>query len=195
MNTCGLRFELLHSSAPDLSVFLYFVQLCGCVLHKGVFEVGPGTYEQIATYKSVSTPDIVLICALQLAYFLRLCLSPRTTSRTISFSISNSLWYFNLIPFFEIGSVLAVLCWGMHSLLGPLPQWSQLRSPKARNAPYRDLNFFFSPSTHRTSTKLRTRLRLNVSTWLSKAYRQRLATTTSFGPNTVASPVLFPRPR
>ena len=126
MNTCGLRFELLRSSAPDLSVFLYFVQLCGCVLHKGVFEVGPGTYEQIATHKSVSTPDIVLICALQIAYFLRLCLSPRTTSRTISFSISNSFWYFNLIPFFEIGSVLAVLCWGMHSLLGPLPQWSQL---------------------------------------------------------------------
>ena len=26
----------------------------------------------------------------------------------------------NLIPFFDIGSVLAVLCWGIHSLLGPL---------------------------------------------------------------------------
>ena len=54
-------------------------------------------------------------------------------------------------------------------------------------------SIFFSPSTHRTSTKLRTRLRLNVRTWLSKAYRQTLATTTSFGPKTVTSTVLFPR--
>ena len=45
-------------------------------------------------HKSVSfTPHIVLICALQFADILRLCLSPRTTSRTISFSISNSFWY------------------------------------------------------------------------------------------------------
>ena len=43
------------------------------------------------THKSVSfTPHIILICALRFADFLRLCLSPRTTSRTISFSISNS---------------------------------------------------------------------------------------------------------
>ena len=60
--------------------------------------------------------------------------------------------------------------------------------------PHTETSVFFSPSTHWTSTKLRTRLRLNVRTWLSKAYRQRLATTTSFGPNTVASPLLFPRP-
>ena len=33
---------------------------------------------------------MTLICALRFADFLRLCLSPRTTSRTISFSISNS---------------------------------------------------------------------------------------------------------
>ena len=46
---------------------------------------------QIATHKSVPfTPHIVLICALQFADFLRLCLSPRTTSRTISVSIFNS---------------------------------------------------------------------------------------------------------
>ena len=41
----------------------------------------------------MSTPNIVLICALQFGNFLRFCLSPRTTSRTISFSISNSFWY------------------------------------------------------------------------------------------------------
>ena len=42
---------------------------------------------------SVIPSSIVLICVLQFADFLRLCLSPRTTSRTISFSISNSFWY------------------------------------------------------------------------------------------------------
>ena len=45
---------------------------------------------QIATHKSVSTPHIVLICALQIADFLRFCLPLRTTSRTISFSIIGS---------------------------------------------------------------------------------------------------------
>ena len=44
-------------------------------------------------YLTHISPHIVLICALQFADFLRLCLSPRTTSRTISFSISNSFWY------------------------------------------------------------------------------------------------------
>ena len=58
------------------------------------------------------TPHIVLICALQFADFLRLCLSPRTTSRTISFSFSNSFGI-NLIPFFDIWSVLAVLSPGL----------------------------------------------------------------------------------
>ena len=74
---------------------------------------------KIVTHKSVSTPHIVLTCALQFTDFLRLCLSPRITSRTISFSISNRFG-FNLIPFFDIGSVLAVLCWSMRCLLGPL---------------------------------------------------------------------------
>ena len=37
---------------------------------------------------------MTLICALRFADFLRLCLSPQTTSRTISFSISNSFWYY-----------------------------------------------------------------------------------------------------
>ena len=49
---------------------------------------------------------------LQIADFLRLCLSPRTTSRTISFSISNS-FSINLIPIFNICSVLAVLSPGL----------------------------------------------------------------------------------
>ena len=53
-------------------------------------------------------PHIVLMCALKFADFLRLCLSPRTTSRTISFSISNSSW-----DFFDISSVLAVLSPGL----------------------------------------------------------------------------------
>ena len=44
------------------------------------------------------TSHIVLICALQFADFLRLCLSPRTTSRTISFSISNRLFSRNALP-------------------------------------------------------------------------------------------------
>ena len=61
---------------------------------------------QIATHKSVSTPNIVLICALQFENFLRLCLSPRTTSRTISFSISNSFWY-SRIEFDAFFSILA----------------------------------------------------------------------------------------
>ena len=83
-------------------------------------------------------------------------------------------------PFFKYGSL----------------RLNDLSSGHLRHAtPHTETSIFFSPSTHRTSTKLRTRLRLNVRTWLSKAYRQRLATTTSFGPNTVASPVLFPRPR
>ena len=72
-----------------------------------LFEVTNTTWEnlQIATHKSVSfIPHIVLICALQFADFLRLCLSPRTTSRTISFSISNS-FSINLILFFDICSV------------------------------------------------------------------------------------------
>ena len=76
-----------------------------------LFEVTNTTWEnlQIATHKSVSfTLHIVLICALQFADFLRLCLSPRTTLRTISFSISNRFGI-NLIPFFDICSVLAVL--------------------------------------------------------------------------------------
>ena len=35
-----------------------------------------------------------LICAFRSADFLRWCLSPSATSRTISFSISNSFWYY-----------------------------------------------------------------------------------------------------
>ena len=54
-----------------------------------LFEVTNTTWEnlQIATHKSVSTPHSV---ALQYADVLRWCLSPLTTSRTISFSISSS---------------------------------------------------------------------------------------------------------
>ena len=45
---------------------------------------------QIAKHKSVKYAEwMTLICALQFADFLRLCLSPRTTSHTISFSISS----------------------------------------------------------------------------------------------------------
>ena len=60
-----------------------------------LFEVTNTTREnlQIATHKSVQCAEWTLICALQFADFLRLCLSPRTTSRTIFFSISNSFWY------------------------------------------------------------------------------------------------------
>ena len=80
-----------------------------------LFEVANTTWEnlQIATHKSVSfTPHIVLICALQFADFLRLYLSPRTTSRTISFFIYK-IFGINLIPFFDICSVLAVLSPGL----------------------------------------------------------------------------------
>ena len=41
----------------------------------------------------MSGPNAFLICAFRSADFLRWCLSPSTTSRTISFSISNSFWY------------------------------------------------------------------------------------------------------
>ena len=61
---------------------------------------------------SVINSAYVLICALQFADFLRLCLSPRTTSRTISFSIFNTFGL-NLIPFRDICSVLAVLSPGL----------------------------------------------------------------------------------
>ena len=86
-----------------------------------LFEVTNTTWEnlQIATHTSVSTPHFVLICALQFADFLRLCLSPWTTSHTMSF-LFPIVFGINLISFFFIGSVLAVLCWGMSSLLGPL---------------------------------------------------------------------------
>ena len=50
------------------------------------------------------TPHIVLTCALQFADFLRLCLSPQTTSRTISF-LFPIVFSINLIPFFDICSI------------------------------------------------------------------------------------------
>ena len=70
------------------------------------FELTNTTWEnlQIATHKSVSfTLHIELICALQFADFVRLCLSPRTTSPTISISTSN--FFFLLIWF--LFSILA----------------------------------------------------------------------------------------
>ena len=52
-------------------------------------------FEDCSKHKSLQCAEwMTLICALQFADFLRLCLSPRTTSRTISFSISNSFWYY-----------------------------------------------------------------------------------------------------
>ena len=55
------------------------------------WQTQPWENLQIAKHKSVQCAKwMTLICALQFADFLRLCLSPRTTSRTISFSISNS---------------------------------------------------------------------------------------------------------
>ena len=62
-----------------------------------LFEGTNTTWEnlQIAKHKSVECAEwMTLICALRFADFLRLCLSPRTTSRTISFSISNSFYLF-----------------------------------------------------------------------------------------------------
>ena len=54
------------------------------------------------------------LCALQFADFLRLCLSPRTTSRTISFSISNSFWYwFDSFFRYLLSRLLAVLSPGL----------------------------------------------------------------------------------
>ena len=55
------------------------------------------------------TPHIVLICALQFADYLRLCLSPHAQSPFL-FPIVFSI---NLIPFFDICSVLAVLSPGL----------------------------------------------------------------------------------
>ena len=86
-----------------------------------LFEVTNTTWENlpIATHKTVSTPNIVLICALRFANFLRLCLSPRTTSRTISFSLSNSflvfIWcLFSILARCSLSFVLVCA-----SLLGP----------------------------------------------------------------------------
>ena len=61
-----------------------------------LFEVTNTTEEnlQIAKHKSVQCAEgMTLICALRFADFLRLYLSPGTTSRTISSSISKSYWY------------------------------------------------------------------------------------------------------
>ena len=49
---------------------------------------------QIAKHKSVGWTNAFLICALRSVDFLNEGLSPRATSRTISFSISNSFWYY-----------------------------------------------------------------------------------------------------
>ena len=58
-----------------------------------LFEVTNTTWEnlQIAKHKSVQCAEwMTLICALRFADFSQVVFSPRTTSRTISFSISNS---------------------------------------------------------------------------------------------------------
>ena len=47
---------------------------------------------QIAKHKSVRWTNALLICAMRSVDFLRYGLSPRATSRTIAFSISNSFW-------------------------------------------------------------------------------------------------------
>ena len=61
-----------------------------------LFEVTNTAWEylQIAKHKSVQCAEwMTLNCALRFAVFLGLCLSPQTTSRTISFSLSKSFWY------------------------------------------------------------------------------------------------------
>ena len=79
--------------------------------------------ESQRTNQCHSLRTFVLICALQFADFLRLCLSPRTTSRTTPF-LFPIVFSINLIPFFDICSVLAVLSSGLFgicaALLGPL---------------------------------------------------------------------------
>ena len=70
-----------------------------------LFEVTNTTWQklQIAKHKSVQCAEwMTLICALRFADFLSLCLSPRTTSGTISFSISNSFWYYYLLSWLQI---------------------------------------------------------------------------------------------
>ena len=65
-----------------------------------LFKVTNTTWEnlKIATHKSVKCAEwMTLLCALRFAYFLRLCSSPRTTSRTISLFISNSFGYYHLL--------------------------------------------------------------------------------------------------
>ena len=82
-NHCNAQISVIHSAhCTELRVKL--------------FEVTNTTWEnlKIAKDKSVQYADrMTLICALPFADFLRLCLSPWTTSRRISFSISNSFWY------------------------------------------------------------------------------------------------------
>ena len=64
-----------------------------CVWSFSRWQTQPGKICKLQRHKSVQCAEWTLICALQFADLLRLCLSPRKTSRTISFSISNSFWY------------------------------------------------------------------------------------------------------
>ena len=95
------------------------------------FEVTNTTWEnlQIAKHKSVQCAEWTLICALQFADFLRWCLSPRTTSHTISFSISNSflvlIWFlFSILvqPEYSLCPFLILFCSGMRSFT-----WTSVR--------------------------------------------------------------------
>ena len=83
---------------------------------------------QFATHKSVSTSNIVLICALQFANLLRLYLSPEQLHTQSPF-LNPIAFSINLMPFFEIGSVQAVLCSGMHMRLFT---WTAARSQLSR---------------------------------------------------------------
>ena len=86
-----------------------------------LFWVTNTTWEhlQIATHKSVSTPQLYWFVRCNLQIFSG-CVCHLEQLHAQSPFLFPIVFGINLIPFFDIGSVLAVLCWGIRSLLGPL---------------------------------------------------------------------------
>ena len=70
---------------------------------------------KFAKHKSVQCANDTDMCV---ADFLKLCLSPRTTSRTTPFSISNSFWYHSVLFFTEALAFQFRCCMYISSLSG-----------------------------------------------------------------------------
>ena len=119
---CNCKMTLLNVSTHRSSLLQnYYQKFLEIEIKKIVREVVRGDRHHLrksaarkAKHKSVRRWFKLsgLICALRSAYFLRLCLSLRATTRTISFSISNTVVFgVNLNHFFDGKNNLG---WGRH---------------------------------------------------------------------------------